>query len=359
MHVGTATLFQNPNKHLPDSDVYLNELRLADLAEPLGFDSIWGTEHHFTDYMLCPDVLQFLSYMAGRTERIKLGSLVVLPWHDPVRVAEELVMLDIMSGGRVIVGVERGVARVEHEGFRLDLSESRGRFVESAQMLVSALESGYAEFDGEFAKQPKVEIRPSPSRSFRGRTYAAAISPESSVLLGILGLGMLVVPQKSWSETQAALVTYRSTYRERNQEEPIAPVVTALVYCHEDESRATEMANRYIGAHWDSIIQQFGLRNGDRRGTRSYANFNTFSDDMTGYGQLNMRDEFIGVHVSGTPDQCYKKIMDIVAYTDANALVAVFSYAGMPYDEAERSMRLFAEVVMPELKSFGGVPTWN
>ena len=73
MHVGMSTVFQNPDKGLTDYEVYRNELRLADLAEPLGYESIWGVEHHFTDYTMCPDVLQFLSYMAGRTERAKLG----------------------------------------------------------------------------------------------------------------------------------------------------------------------------------------------------------------------------------------------------------------------------------------------
>ena len=150
MHVGMSTVFQNPGKRISDYEVYRNELRLADLAEPLGYESIWGVEHHFTDYTMCPDVLQFLSYMAGRTERAKLGSMVVvLPWHDPVRVAEEFVMLDNLSDGRVVVGVGRGLARVEYAGFRLDMNESRRRFNESAEMLVQALEEGYAEFDGE------------------------------------------------------------------------------------------------------------------------------------------------------------------------------------------------------------------
>ena len=139
MHVGTCVTFQNPGNLLSDHEVYRNEARLADLAEPLGYDSIWVSEHHFTGYNMCPDALQFLSYMSGRTERVKLGSMVVLPWHDPMRMAEELVMLDNLSDGRVIFGMERGVARREHEGFRLDMAESRGRFIESARMLVHKL----------------------------------------------------------------------------------------------------------------------------------------------------------------------------------------------------------------------------
>ena len=204
----------------------------------MGYESIWGVEHHFTDYTMCPDVLQFLSYMAGRTERARLGSMVVvLPWHDPVRVAEEFVMLDNLSDGRVVVGVGRGLARVEYEGFRLDMNQSRTRFNESAEMLVNALEQGYAEFEGEFVRQPRVEIRPNPFRTFEGRTYAAAISPESSIILARLGVGVLIIPQKPWHDVQAELASYRATYQEVNEGEPPAPVVVTFAFCNEDERR--------------------------------------------------------------------------------------------------------------------------
>src|SRR5580692_6599356 len=124
MHVGYGAVFQNPNNALSDAEVYRNELRLAEMVEQLGFDSIWGVEHHFDDYTMCPDVLQFLSYMAGRTSHIKLGSgVVVLPWHDPIRVAEQVALLDHVSNGRVILGLGRGLARIEYDGFRLEQNE--------------------------------------------------------------------------------------------------------------------------------------------------------------------------------------------------------------------------------------------
>ena len=124
MHVGYAPLFQNPGNALSDAEVYAQELRLAEMAEPLGFDSVWSVEHHFTDYTMCPDVLQFLSYMAGKTQRVKLGSMVVvLPWHDPIRAAEQIVALDQLSEGRVILGIGRGLGRVEFEGFRIDIDQ--------------------------------------------------------------------------------------------------------------------------------------------------------------------------------------------------------------------------------------------
>src|ERR1700674_1065615 len=97
MKVGASFFCQNYFRaQKPDWQVYQDDLTLADMVEPLGFDSIWGVEHHFSPYTMIPDVLQFLTYMAGRTKRIGFGSMVVvLPWHDPVRVAEQIAMLDI------------------------------------------------------------------------------------------------------------------------------------------------------------------------------------------------------------------------------------------------------------------------
>ncbi len=178
MHVGMGTIFQNPGRAASDYQVYREELRLADLVEPLGLESIWGVEHHFTDYTMCPDVIQFLTYMAGRTHQAKLGSMVVvLPWHDPMRVAEEVAMLDQLSQGRMILGIGRGLARVEYDGFRLDMAESRTRFIESAECLLQGLEQGYCEYEGEFIQQPRRDIRQEHFSTFRGSTYAAAISP--------------------------------------------------------------------------------------------------------------------------------------------------------------------------------------
>ncbi|MBT5203683.1 MAG: LLM class flavin-dependent oxidoreductase, partial [Gammaproteobacteria bacterium] len=120
MHIGFAPVFQNLGKNRTDLEVYQEELAMARRAEPMGFDSVWSVEHHFTDYTMVPDVTQFLSYMAGCTERVQLGSMViVLPWHDPVRVAEEIAMLDNLSNGRMILGIGRGLGRVEFDGFRV------------------------------------------------------------------------------------------------------------------------------------------------------------------------------------------------------------------------------------------------
>ena len=356
MHVGSSIFFQNFQHKRTDLEVYQNELKLADLAEPLGFDSIWGVEHHFTDYTMCPDVLQFLSYMAGRTERVQLGSMVVvLPWHDPMRIAEQFSVLDHLSGGRAIIGVGRGLGRVEFEGFRLDMSESRTRFAESAKMLVDALENGVAEFDGELIKQPKVDIRPKPYKSFHGRTYAAAVSPESSLALAQLGLGILIIPQKPWSEVENELKAYRELFQEVNGVPAPPPIVVGFTFCHEDEDRAKEMASEYVGNYWDSIMDHYEFRSDHLKETKGYEYYGKFTEKIEQYGTQDVKDFFLDLQVWGTPDQCYDKIMSTRGRVGSDSFLAAFSFGAMPYDEVEKSMRLFAKEVLPRLKELPGI----
>jgi alkanesulfonate monooxygenase SsuD/methylene tetrahydromethanopterin reductase-like flavin-dependent oxidoreductase (luciferase family) len=98
---------------------------LALLAEPLGYDRIWSVEHHFDDYAMCPDNVVLLSYLAAQTKRVKLGmGAVILPWNDPLRVAEKMIMLDHLSDGRALFGMGRGLSRSEYAPFMVAMDRS-------------------------------------------------------------------------------------------------------------------------------------------------------------------------------------------------------------------------------------------
>jgi alkanesulfonate monooxygenase SsuD/methylene tetrahydromethanopterin reductase-like flavin-dependent oxidoreductase (luciferase family) len=352
MHVGLAVIFQGEGEGRTDRNVYRNELRFADLAEPLGFESIWGVEHHFTDYTMCPDVLQFLTYCAARTQRLQLGSMVVvLPWHDPMRVAEQVVMLDHMSNGRFVFGIGRGLGRVEFEGFGVNQEESRERFVEAAQTILTGLERGWCEYDGKYVKQKRRDLRPRPFKSFRGRTYAAAVSPESSEIMARLGIGILIIPQKPWDIVAQELNQYRRVFHEVNGTDAPPPICSGWTLCDENPERARELAYRYIGGYWKTVVRHYEIV-GDHlttmKGYESYGKMQAMANAPGGVEALT--EFFVNLQVWGTPEQCYEKILDIQRRTGAEAYTAVFSYAGMPYDIAEASMRLFAAEVAPALR---------
>ncbi len=180
MDVGLMMVFASYGwDNCSDARVWEEEIRLARLAADLGFDCLWSAEHHFNDYSFVPDNIQLMTYLTALCPDIDLGTAaVILPWHDPLRVAENAAVLDMLSKGRLRLGLGRGLARREFAAFRLSMDESRERFDEAAPMIVNALKTGFIEGDGKFYQQPRTEIRPRPLHSFDGRIYAVASSEE-------------------------------------------------------------------------------------------------------------------------------------------------------------------------------------
>jgi alkanesulfonate monooxygenase SsuD/methylene tetrahydromethanopterin reductase-like flavin-dependent oxidoreductase (luciferase family) len=357
MHVGYGLVFQNPNNQLSDREVWRNEIRLAEMVEPMGFDSIWSIEHHFDDYTMCPDPVQFLTYMAGRTKHVKLGSMVVvLPWHDPIRVAEQASMLDHVSDGRFIFGIGRGLAPIEYDGFRIDQNEGRNLFVEHAELIMNALEKGYME-GGLHTRQPRREIRPFPFKSFKGRTYAAAVSPESMPIMARLGVGLLVIPQKPWEAVKADFEVYHKVWREVNGAvPPPKPLSGGFVFVDENADRAEAQAMKWLSGNYKTVIKHYEMTSakfGTQKGYEFYSQVNKF---IAKHGIDGAAADFAQLMPWGTPDQVIEKLAKIRDTIDANGFMLNFSYAGMPYDEAERNLKCFAKHVLPEVKKWQTEP---
>src|SRR5436309_4545687 len=142
MRVGVQMIFQSWGYDgITDAEVVDEDIRLGVLADELGFHALWPVEHHFNDYSFCPDNTVFLAHMAARTKQILLGTgAVILPWNEPLRVAEKIALLDHLSAGRVLFGMGRGLARREYGGFGIPIEESRGRVGAAARVLLDALE---------------------------------------------------------------------------------------------------------------------------------------------------------------------------------------------------------------------------
>ena len=164
MDVGLMMVFASYGwDDCPDERVWDEEIRLARVAADLGFDVLWSAEHHFNDYSFVPDNLHLMAHLAGVCPGMSFGTAaVILPWHDPLRVAENAAVLDMLCQGKLRLGLGRGLARREFAAFRLSMDESRERFDEAAPMIVNALKTGVIEGNGKYYKQPRVEIRPRP-----------------------------------------------------------------------------------------------------------------------------------------------------------------------------------------------------
>ncbi len=350
MNTGIAMFFQGLSG-VSDREVYRNEIRLGDLAEPLGFNAIWSVEHHFDDYTMVPDVTQFLSFWAARTKHVQLGSeVVVLPWHNPIRVAEEVALLDQLSGGRFIFGMGRGVARIEFEGLGVNQEASRDLFIESCQMILQGLETGVCEFDGKVVHQVRRQIRPRPVRSFKDRAFAAITSPESAEIMARLGVGVLLIPAKPREMVQADLQAYRQAFQQVHGQPAPAPISVAFVYCDEDAGRAEELANRHMGSYQLSAFDHYEMTNPNLPKIKGYESYKPAQQALSAPGGIDAAVKgFIKTQAWGTPEMCYEKLREHHEITGAQGLILVFTYGGIPYDRAESSMRLFASKVLPEV----------
>lgn len=355
MHVGYAVSFQNPAEQKSDSEVYATEIALIDAAVDYGFDSIWVVEHHFTDYFLSPDPVQFLTWCAARYPDIRLGTgVIVLPWHDPVRCAEQIAMLDNLSNGRMILGIGRGLGKVEYDGFRVDMNTSRERFVEYAQLILDGLETGTVEADGEFVTQPRRDIRPRPVHSFRGRTYAASMSPEAMPIMARLGVGVLVVPQKEWTAVGEDLATYRSAWTECHGPDvpPPAPLCAGNIVLHADAATAEELAHRYIGGYYHSVIEHYGFNENAHAGVRGYEFYAGIGKHVERRGLDGAAADYVNLMPWGTPDQVLEKLSTLRDLLGMAAFNPSFNFVDMPSEVAHESLSLFATEVLPVLKEW-------
>jgi alkanesulfonate monooxygenase SsuD/methylene tetrahydromethanopterin reductase-like flavin-dependent oxidoreductase (luciferase family) len=176
-----------------------------------------------------------------------------------------------------------------------------------------------------------------------------------------LGVGILIIPQKPWHEVAKELDTYRTVYRQVNGVDAPPPVSAGWTFCDANPDRAREMARKYIGGYYHTVLDHYQFQNDHLANTKGYEYYGKMADKIAEYGTDTVVDYFVNLQVSGTPEQCYERIIDINRRTGNSHYVGVFSYAGMPYEDAERNMRLFAKEVMPQLKKLevkapGAVP---
>ena len=337
-----------------DWQIYEDGLRLAGLVEPLGFDSLWTVEHHFTPYTMVPNPLQFLTFMAGRTSRIDFGTMViVLPWHDPVQVAEEISMLDnLLAGRRLTLGFGRGAGCVEFEGMRVAMSESRARFLEALEIVRRGLRDEEFSFDGEYYSVPPMSIRPRPrsGAELLDRMYCAWGSPETVPMAANAGLAPLFIPQKSWEEIAQEVTLFNSVRAEQGWE-PQQPTVVCWVYCAETDDEAWAVARQYMGNYVNSAYRHyeiFDAEHFEQAGTYDfYAKAARLRAQVSDEVAL---EAFARVQVWGTPERCIEALRNIQRTTGAAEFVGVFNYGDLPVDLAEKSMRLFAENVLPVMQ---------
>ncbi len=355
MEVGLQFIFQNNHKGMSDAEMMRKETDIALLAEDVGMDFLLLPEHHFDpNYSMMPDNLQWLAYIAGKTNRIKIGTgAIILPWHEnPTRIAEKISSLQALLGDRFLLGFGRGLAREEYRAMGVEMSSARERFDESAEIILDILDTGVADYETKHFKQSRTTITPKPEFGYRGRDFfSVAMTPDSGIAAANLGGTMMSFVQLPWDQHHAAVEAWRERFRSVHPSKtPRAPVFSDFTYCHENEKIAEEVATEYLSKYYRSVIRHYDFDGSHWGETEGYQAYQAGASAIQEVGLDAACQGFVESQAWGTPDQIIEVWTKRAEMTgDLRPAMAV-SYAGMPFEMVRNSLKLIGAEVAPALR---------
>jgi alkanesulfonate monooxygenase SsuD/methylene tetrahydromethanopterin reductase-like flavin-dependent oxidoreductase (luciferase family) len=211
MQFGVLQFFSWPNRAVPLQTVYARALERIEVMDRSGaYDAVWLAEHHFNTYSVCPSVHLMGMLAAARTQQLRIGTAVSLaPMYQPLRLAEEVALLDVLSGGRVNWGAGRGNDPVEFGVFGLDRESSYARFREHVDVVLRAWTDERLTYDGEFVHVQNVEVLPKPLQKPHPPVWVAATSPDAIAWAASVGHAILMDPHSSHVDIGRKLASYR------------------------------------------------------------------------------------------------------------------------------------------------------
>tara|TARA_B100001013_G_scaffold179871_1_gene108193 strand:- start:828 stop:1958 length:1131 start_codon:yes stop_codon:yes gene_type:complete len=330
-----------------------NTLYMGELVEPLGFDSIWATEHYGSAYSMQPNPLQYLAYWAGRTSRIDVGTAVIVaPWWNPVRLASEISMLDILlKGRRLHLGIGRGISPHEYASLGYPMEESHKYFYDVINAIRASDGAERFEFKGEVYDIPPTSIRPQARHKGElTKNIKVAFTTEASAKLAAEhGLGQMFVAGDDVDEMIAKVQRFNKIRKDLGLP-PDQPTTLLWMYCAETAEEAEEgwvyFQNQGVAAQH----HYFDWNNPGYEGIRGYEEYlaRQTADISPAEARLAARR---ATQPIGTPEAIIEKIKTMQQTISMEKVVIHMMYGGMPREKAEKSLRLFAEKVLPELQA--------
>ncbi len=340
MEFGTFLLMQSPSA-ASSEELYQRGTEIAQAADEFGFDSIWCAEHHFSTYGYLARPLMYAVHLANNTKRIRVGSaVVVLPLHHPLVVAEEIATADLLSGGRLDVGLGRGYQTYEFERLGHNLSESRERFDEAVEILLKAFEGKPFSYDGQHYTFEETSIFPQPVQK-PPPFWMVGQSAESIVNSVKLGFNLV---SGGFGVPIERLADFRRSFDEKVAELGVSttPRISTQrpVYVTKDESEIPEIVEH---ARWNMRVT-LSLRQGLQRVEHGRAVAVPFETEPTTEELLER------YFVVGTPDTCIQRIQALQEVMGIDHFNASCWFGDVPHDKVLNSMRLFSEEVMPAFR---------
>jgi alkanesulfonate monooxygenase SsuD/methylene tetrahydromethanopterin reductase-like flavin-dependent oxidoreductase (luciferase family) len=339
-----------------DGQIYEDNLYLCDLLEPLGFDVLFNVEHHGSPHHMTGNPLDVLKYMAGRTERLEMGSaVVVLPWWHPLRAAEEICVLDhLVKGRKLWLGLGRGAAPREYKHLGVNQSEARDRFKEGLEILKLAFTSEQFSYEGDIYKLHDVVVRPRPrSEDLADRMFGAITTEGSLEIVAQLGLNLMFTGGSSVDDAEKLVGIFNKTRLSAGLE-PGRPIIAAPAYCSADEAEANERGQQFVVDYMTTGEKHYQRDKPELfKGVKGYESYVPSAEKLVAQGAGAAPRDW-GVY--GTPDQCIKRIRTLVERTGSDFVTLLVQIGTMTREESERSLRLFAKEVLPALREMEDAP---
>ena len=323
--------------HYPDRprtvpELYAQVLRQGELAESLGYHAFFVAEHHFHEYGTVPNPAVMLAALAQRTRRLKLGPAIsVLTFHDPLTVAESYAMLDVLSGGRTILGVGSGYLKHEFAGYAIDPAEKRARFDEKLAILKLALAGERFSYQGRYHRVDAVQLNVVPVRPIP--IYVAVLAREAAYHVGRQGHNVMCVPYATldrFAEIGALVAEFR---RGRAEAGVASDRDESLFAFHTHVAESDEAARRNAAEAFNLYVA-----------TRLYAKRQVYDDILES-----------GLGLFGSVETVVDKMAEL-ARLGVTHVMAIHNFGYMAEAAVTQSMTLLANEVMPRLHKRIGRP---
>lgn len=338
---------------LTEREAIHNSLDEVAAADQAGFDGVWLTEHHFYrqySHLSAPEVL--MAAITQRTRRMRIGhGVVLLPFKHPVMVAERIATLDILSEGRIDVGVGRGLSPLEYETFGGQIEESRERVDEGLEILRRCWGPEPFSFQGRFWSFPEVDVVPKPVQQPHPPLWTAAVTPDTFALAAERGLGVLAGPFKPLF----MVAEDRDRFVGRCQELGLDPRslgfgMTLGVVVLDDHNRARRIAQQNIRWFYEQLLRLTAPVL--ERGGESYRYYReelaTLRELTGGAPSLEALDA-AGMVIAGSPDYAIERFQKLAA-TGLDHVLCAVQAGGVPHADALRTIELMGERVIPALR---------
>ncbi len=336
-----------PERDGPQGPYMRNFVDFLASAEDLGYDGVWANEHHFHPYGgFIPSPPVMLAALAQRTKRVRLGtSIIVLPLHQPHEMAEQLAMVDLMSGGRLELGVGRGFVAHDYEKLGIPFEEGQERTFEALEVILKAWGRKPFSHSGKYFQYDNIEVWPFPEQNPHPPVWmAATTNPKSFELVGTLGLDLLNVAYlRPLDDLAASVQIYRAGLAAAGHDASSHRIGTHYqVVVSENRDEARRIAREALARYTKQVLA-----------LQSKATSWTPRPELLKVAEGLTIERAIdeGRILAGTPDDCVAVIERARDTAGTTSVDCTFTFGGIDLETARRSMQLLATEVIPRLRT--------